>query len=241
MDPQRENPSPPNRRENQIQGPRPSPLRISRDSHKISKKPPIPPKPVTNQHPLPATGNQPLIIYSVSPKPIFVDASNFRSIVQHLTGNQSNSSESAAFSGDLPVSPAARYASIERTSPSERDRREKRGDEVYEMMMMNNDNTINNNTNNTSSSDGMQGVSMGQNPGILSPSPANLPAISSAMFSPRSDNQLGLGFGMNELMMSPFMSNSSFMPSPSSLYLSNAPIVSPSPSSLGEFFNIFDF
>ncbi|KAL2906743.1 Protein MKS1 [Bienertia sinuspersici] len=234
MDPYRqpENPSGPNRRENQIQGPRPSPLRVSRESHKISKKPPIPPKPTTvQQQSVPATGNQPVIIYSVSPKPIFVEPSNFRSIVQHLTGKQSELS----FSGDLPVSPAARYASIERTSPSGREKRDKIEDEVFFEMMNNNNN--NNNGDVGVNNDNSNVVDVSQNPGILSPSPANLPAISSAMFSPMTtmENQLGLGFGgMNELMMS-------FMPSPSSLFLGNAPVVSPSPSSVGEYFNLFDF
>uniref|UniRef100_A0A803KX50 Uncharacterized protein n=2 Tax=Chenopodium quinoa TaxID=63459 RepID=A0A803KX50_CHEQI len=82
---------------------------------------------------------------------------------------------------------------------------------------------------------------MSQFPGILSPAPANLPGISAAMFSPINTVENQAWFGMNELLMSPFMSNMSFMPSPSALFLSNAPIVSPSPSSFGELFNNFDF
>ncbi|KNA03600.1 hypothetical protein SOVF_207580 [Spinacia oleracea] len=226
-------PSPPMsaRRENQIQiqGPRPSPLKINKDSHKI-RKPPVAPKPPVPA-PVPATGNQPVIIYSVSPKPIFVEASNFRSIVQHLTGRESTASESSV-SGEVPVSPAARFASIERTSPSERDRRERRGDDVSEMMtmmMMGGGGEGGGERN-----DGFDVLDMSQFPGILSPAPANLPGISAGMFSPVAE---GFGFGMNELLMSPFMSNISFLPSPSSLFFSNAPIVSPSPSSFGELFN----
>lgn len=70
-------------------------------------------------------------------------------------------------------------------------------------------------------------VDMGQIPGILSPAPANLPGISAAMFSPTTE--------MNEWMMNPF--NTSFLPSPSTLFLLNAPMVSPSPPPFGELFN----
>ncbi|KMT09200.1 hypothetical protein BVRB_6g133020 [Beta vulgaris subsp. vulgaris] len=231
MDPHPENPSPPKRdNQIQIQGPRPSPLKINKDSHKI-KKPPIVPKPPNNPPPLPATGNQPVIIYSISPKPIVVEPSNFRSIVQHLTGKDSTPPESN-FSGETPVSPAARFASIERTSPGERERRERRIDDVIDMMM----------GEGVGDDDGgVNSFDVGQIPGILSPSPANLPVISSAMFSPATENFLGFGFGggVSELMMSPFFSNTSFLPSPSALFLSNFPLVSPSPS-FADLYNIFD-
>ncbi|XP_021728094.1 protein MKS1-like [Chenopodium quinoa] len=218
------------RRENQIQiqGPRPSPLRIHNNSQKI-KKPPIVPKPAS-QAPDPVTGNQPVIIYSVSPKLIFVEASNFRSIVQHLTGRESTASETT-FPGEVPVSPAARFAAIERSSPSERERRERRGENDNDMMKMMMGGERN---------DGVETLDMGQFPGILSPAPGNLPGISAAMFSPIAAAENQAWFGVNELLMSPFMSNMSFMPSPSALFLSNAPIVSPSPSSFGELFNNFD-
>ena len=216
------------RRESQIQGPRPSPLRINKESHKITKKPPIAPK-NPNQSQLQHTTNQPIIIYSVSPKPIFVEASNFRSIVQHLTGKDSTASESS-FPGEVPVSPAARFASIERTSPGTRDRRENLliGDDFLDMVMIGEGSQRKN-----EEIDNF--VDMSHIPGILSPAPANLPTVSSTMFSPATENQFG--FGLGELMMSPFYS--SFLPSPSALFSSN-PIFSPSPSSFGDLFNNFD-
>ncbi|CAO2827716.1 unnamed protein product [Amaranthus hypochondriacus] len=218
------------RRECQIQGPRPSPLRINKESHKITKKPPIAPK-NPNQSQLQHTTNQPIIIYSVSPKPIFVEASNFRSIVQYLTGKDSTASESS-FSGEVPVSPAARFASIERTSPGTRDRKENLliGDDFLDMMMFGEEGSQKKNE----EIDNF--VDMSLIPGILTPAPANLPAIPSTMFSPATENQFG--FGLGELMMSPFYS--SFLPSPSALFSSNVPIVSPSPSSFCDLFNSFD-
>lgn len=61
----------------ELQGPRPTPLKISRDSHRI-KKPP-----------LPAPGIQyrpPVIIYTQSPKIIHTNAGEFMTLVQRLTG-----------------------------------------------------------------------------------------------------------------------------------------------------------
>ncbi|CAO2831053.1 unnamed protein product [Amaranthus hypochondriacus] len=222
------------RRENQIQGQRPSPIKINIDSHK-TKKPPIAPK-NPNQPQFQPTINQPIIIYSVSPKPIMVDASNFRSIVQHLTGRDSTASESS-FAGEVPVSPAARFASIERTSPGARERREKglNPDDILDMMKIKGEEA----DKKIEENDGF--LDLGQFPGILSPAPANLPMSFSTMFSPANENQLGFGFGggMNDL--NPFLSNTSFLPSPSALFF-NAPLVSPSPSSpFSDLFNIFDF
>lgn len=231
---------PTNRREIQLQGPRPTPLRISKDSHKI-KKPPIAPKPHPPPHaPQTHAATQPLIIYSVSPKPIYVDASNFMSIVQQLTGRDSDSDPTAS-QPSAPVSPAARMAVIERTSPRGRrdDRRSvdmgvgmgmglgmEMGDQ-YELL------------------EGLDTVvdvgAQHQMPGILSPAPANLPAISPGMFLPAAEGQTL--FGLSDFMMSPFMGSSSsfLLPSPSSMFFSAAPVVSPTPSPGGDFFNIFDF
>ncbi|KAK9670579.1 hypothetical protein RND81_13G210800 [Saponaria officinalis] len=213
---------PTRRRENLIQGPRPTPLRVTKDSFKI-KKPPKPP-----QHPppqaasaptMPVAGNQPVIIYSVSPKPYFVEASDFRSLVQHLTGRSTAAPESY-HTGEPPVSPAARLAVMERTSPKEREWR--RGAEAEMDMEM---------------------EMGGQMTGILSPAPENLAAvISPGMFTTAAETVAGEGhsyFAMNELM-SPYMSNTAFLPSPSALlFSSNTPLISPSPSA--DFFNIFNF
>lgn len=94
-------PPPSPKKEIQIQGPRPSALRLHQGSHKI-KKPPLPPQ------------RQPVIIYAVSPKIIHAEESNFMAVVQRLTGLSS-----ADFSHDGSVSPAARLAATEKASPRE--------------------------------------------------------------------------------------------------------------------------
>ncbi|XP_042067631.1 protein MKS1-like [Salvia splendens] len=81
--------SPSPRRE--LQGPRPAPLKVRKDSHKI-RKPHAPPLPV--------------IIYTVSPKIIHANPNDFMSLVQRLTGPNATSPS---------CTPAARFASIERT------------------------------------------------------------------------------------------------------------------------------
>ncbi|XP_002517232.2 protein MKS1 [Ricinus communis] len=97
-------PPPPQKKQNQIQGPRPTALKVHHDSHKI-KKPPLPPPP-----------QQPVIIYAVSPKVIHIKESEFMTVVQRLTGLSSGDFSS----GDGQVSPAARLAATEKASPRER-------------------------------------------------------------------------------------------------------------------------
>lgn len=128
------------------------------------------------------------------------------SIVQRLTGL-------SPAPGD--VSPAARLASIERISPTER------GataivDGDFDIMEM------------------LEGVELGQIPGILSPAPAALPPVPSGMFSPSTETQ-HLSF-MQDL--SPFWQGSFYSPS-SNLLFSNPAIFSPSPSSYVDLFNLF--
>ncbi|PSS21556.1 hypothetical protein CEY00_Acc10604 [Actinidia chinensis var. chinensis] len=83
----------------QLQGPRPPQLRVRKESHAIRKPPQsLPP--------------QPVIIYAMSPKVIHNTVSDFISLVQRLAGSSSV--------GD--VSPAARLASIERTSLTDREK-----------------------------------------------------------------------------------------------------------------------
>ncbi|XP_057948787.1 protein MKS1 [Malania oleifera] len=205
----------PARRE--LQGPRPAPLRVSKDSYKI-KKPPISPG-LSHARRRPPHGPsvmaeppQPMIIYTVSPKVIHTTVSDFMLVVQRLTG--SSSSSTSAVAATEAVSPAARLASIEKTSPSER---EKERDRVGDLMGQ------------------VEGAEMRQIPGILSPAPATLPVISPALFSPASDPNT-LSF-LHDL--SPFFpGSSSFVPSPSGFL--SAPLVSPFPSP--DLFNpFFDF
>ncbi|KAJ7956995.1 protein MKS1 [Quillaja saponaria] len=210
------NTPPSSKRELQIQGPRPAPLRVSKESHKI-KKPPLPPPAAAyqaSQQQQPEQQPQPLIIYDVSPKVIHATVSNFMTIVQRLTG-PSSSDDPFGGSGDL--SPAARFASIEKASPSEKQK--ERGNNGSDFMSMIE----------------VEGVEMGQFPGILSPAPASLPPVSSSLFSPVIDSQT-LAF-LHDL--SPFWSgNNNFMTSPSGFV--SAPIVSPIPSP-DLFNNLFDF
>ncbi|KAK9272800.1 hypothetical protein L1049_003178 [Liquidambar formosana] len=189
-------PSPP-RREVQLQGPRPAPLSVRKDSYKI-KKPPLPAKPPLRPAP---EHKEPVIIYSVSPKVIHTEVSEFMTLVQRLTG-LSSSPGTIAGSNSGDFSPAARLASIEKTSPSEREKEKERAqaDDILSMV---------------------EGVEVGQNPGILSPAPASLQAISAGFFSPVSDPQ-NLSI-LHDL--SPFWQGNSFMPSPSTFF--SAPIVSP--------------
>ncbi|CAO2205428.1 unnamed protein product [Urochloa humidicola] len=61
----------------ELQGPRPAPLRVRRkDSHNKIRKPPPPPQQV----------REPVIIYTVSPKVVHAQPSEFMSVVQRLTG-----------------------------------------------------------------------------------------------------------------------------------------------------------
>ena len=195
-------------REVQLQGPRPPPLRVRKESHKI-RKPPLPPHISANPLAMAEAGQQPqpVIIFSVSPKVINVTVSDFMSVVQRLTGPTA-ADELPLGSGD--VSPAARLASIEKASPSEKDRVHT----LDELM------------------DTLVGVEMGQFHGILSPAPATLAPIPSEFFSPVPDPQM-LSF-LHEL--SPFRTANSFIASPSGLL--SAHVISPVPPP--DIFTIFD-
>lgn len=201
--------SPSSKKELQLQGTRPPPLRINKESHKIHK-PPLHPA----AHPAAVAEasqqRQPLIIYSVSPKVLHVTVNDFMNVVQRLTG-PSSADEAPHRSGD--VSPAARLASIEKTSPTERERAHSVDDDMTWLL---------------------EGIEMGQFPGVLSPAPATLPPISPGFFSPLTDPQT-MAF-LHDL--SPFWSSNSFVASPSGLL--SAAVVSPLPSPDLFNINIFD-
>lgn len=86
----------------ELQGPRPAPLKIWRDSHKI-RKPPLP-------VPVPAIPHRPpVIIYAHSPEVIHTEAREFMTLVQRLTGRvntHGNSSmpPSSSFTIQSPIS-----------------------------------------------------------------------------------------------------------------------------------------
>ncbi|XP_008779165.1 protein MKS1-like [Phoenix dactylifera] len=224
-------PRPSPRRE--LQGPRPTPLKVRKDSYKIKKPPPAssqpgaaaPPPP----QPPPPHNRPPVIIYTVSPKIIHTKPSDFMTLVQRLTGPDSSAGPSTDASLPSPssygggaLSPAARLAAFEKSAPSsDGDRARSSGLDVEEPFGM----------------DGGGPVvdRAGSFPGILSPMPASLPPISPNFFSPiTSFDTTSLSF-LQEL--SPvFAGNKSFMDAgastilPSPNYFLSTPTV-PSPGS----------
>ncbi|XP_060186103.1 protein MKS1 [Lycium barbarum] len=217
----------PTRRE--LQGPRPTPLKVNKDSYKI-KKPPVAPHPHAPPHaPPPATSQNPqtVIIYAVSPKVYHTTVSDFMSVVQRLTGSSpametstSGVGSGSGFgpgSGDGTLSPAARLASMEKaSSPCAASSGAAASGVASGVAYESNDMLdIMNNSNVEMSS---------QIPGILSPAPATLPPASPpGLFSPFTSD--------------PFMMMLS--PSPSTLF--SAPLISPSPSASDLFHPFFDF
>ncbi|KAL3323948.1 hypothetical protein AABB24_038230, partial [Solanum stoloniferum] len=211
----------PTRRE--LQGPRPAPLRVNKDSYKI-KKPPVAPPPHPPPHtaavaPEATTQNpQTVIIYAVSPKVYHTTVSDFMSVVQRLTGSTTSSMEtstsgSGSGSGDGNLSPAAKLASMEKaSSPSTAiPPAASVGMETFDSMDI-------------LDILGNSSVEMCQFPGILSPAPATLPPVSPpGLFPP--------------FPTDPFMIMLS--PSPSTLF--SAPLISPSPSASDLFHPFFDF
>lgn len=222
----------------EIQGPRPTPLKVRKDSHKI-RKPPVAP-------PVAAAGTQhhyshapPVIIYTVSPKIIHANPNEFMSLVQRLTGPNS-SSASIISSPSVPssyssfqfqdnsgaVSPAARLASIEKT----------RSPEVRKAQVVDYD------------VGSIQGIEIGsdiqrtgQFPGILSPNPNALPPIPPNFFSPTSDsNFLSFFPDFSPALHSnrSYLDNSFLLPSPSTLF--SPQINMPSPNTLHLFNTLFD-
>lgn len=196
----------PSRKEVQLQGPRPSPLKISKASHKI-RKPPVAPAAKPAAAAAEDANRQPVIIYALSPKVIHTTSSDFMSLVQRLTGSSN--------SGD--VSPAARIASIERTSPQSHS--ERSTSQVMDMVQ------------------GLDLDVVSQMPGILSPAPSTLPAIPSSFFSPDPHTLSWV----HDLSSSPSIYGYSnmFIPSPSTLF--SAPMVSPSPSSFDLLNHLFNY
>ncbi|XWS33176.1 hypothetical protein CRYUN_Cryun22dG0057100 [Craigia yunnanensis] len=209
MDPQFPAGEPTPKRQLQIQGPRPTPLKVSKDSHKIKKSPHPPPHAAAPAAAAAAADadqrrRDPVIIYAVSPKVIHAEESDFMSIVQRYTGLSSG-----IFSGDGDVSPAERLAATEKASSSSSPR-EKIGD----MGVV--------------GEGGMAEGLIRMPPGILSPAPeALLPVETGTLFSPASEARM-----MSTLSdWSPMLHSSGFMASPSSALLYGPLISSPTLSS----------
>ncbi|TKY56017.1 MKS1 protein [Spatholobus suberectus] len=210
----------------ELQGPRPTPLRINKDSHKI-KKPPLPP----SQPPAPP--RQPVIIYTVSPKVIHTTPSDFMSLVQRLTGSSSSSSSSSNKDATDPlngnkdrgaVSPAARYAAIEmtRTTQSIKQHPIEHSGDVGGVDVVGHG--------------VVERPSMFQ--GILSPGPASLSPIPSNFFSPPSTDPNMVSFFHD---LSPVLhGNRNFMEGGTFIMPSPSNFVSPRTPSIDLFNNFFD-
>ncbi|CAH8302144.1 unnamed protein product [Eruca vesicaria subsp. sativa] len=155
------------KRQLQICGPRPSPLSVHKDSHKIKKPPkhPAPPPPQHNQAPVYAP-REPVVIYAVSPKVVHTTASDFMNVVQRLTGISAGVFHESGNGGD--VSPAARLAATENASPRGGKEPTAAKEETVEIA--------------TAMEEAAE--FSGYAPGILSPSPAMLPTASAGIFSP---------------------------------------------------------
>ncbi|GFS37538.1 hypothetical protein Acr_00g0052540 [Actinidia rufa] len=184
----------------ELLGPRPPPLRVHKDSHKIKKTPPMS---AHHHHP-------PVIIYTVSPKVIHTNPSEFMKLVQRLTGTSSTCPTDA-------ISPTAPLASTKKTKkPLEKMNPQNIGD----LGMV---------------KDGVEISTKPERtclfPGILSPGLGALPPIPPKFFSPLSDHSNPMSFfqGLSPLLQGNknFMEGS-FMPSPSNLFTSQ--LTSPSPS-----------
>ncbi|OEL22597.1 hypothetical protein BAE44_0016384 [Dichanthelium oligosanthes] len=90
----------------ELQGPRPAPLKVRKDSHKIRKPPPQQEQQV----------RQPVIIYTVSPKVVHAEPSEFMSVVQRLTGARHTHTHTAPSSSSSV--PAAAPHQTQTTSSS---------------------------------------------------------------------------------------------------------------------------
>ncbi|XP_038994523.1 protein MKS1-like [Hibiscus syriacus] len=195
----------------QIQGPRPTPLKVNKDSHKIRKPPHPPPHAAASGPPLAAAAadqrRQPVIIYAVSPKVIHAEESEFMSIVQRYTGLSSGN-----FSGAGDVSPAARLAVTEKASPSPREK-------IPDSWIM--------------GDGGMEEGLIRPPTGILSPAPETLPAVSTgSFFTPASEARMMSPWHG----WSPMIHGSAFMASPSTL-LSGPLISSPNSDIFAQIWN----
>ncbi|WCJ43405.1 VQ motif-containing protein [Euphorbia peplus] len=227
----------------ELQGPRPPALKVRKDSHKIRKPPMAPPQQPHNHphhhHHHSQPPRPPVIIYTVSPKVIHTNPSDFMNLVQRLTGPSSSTSTANPFTDDGgAISPAARYAAVEKAkSPKERMTMmrmmppEQQLEGLFEM----------------GSQVMMDQRSGNMFPGILSPGPAALPPISPSFFSPPSDpNMLSFLHDLSPVLQAAnrnFMDVANFMPSPSTFVSPRftSPSTAPSMDLFNNFNSFFDF
>ncbi|KAI3733102.1 hypothetical protein L1987_64320 [Smallanthus sonchifolius] len=193
-----------------LQGPRPAPLRVHKDSHKI-RKPPVAPQPHHHQPPQHHHHHQqqqfrpPVIIYTVSPKVIHTNPNEFMTLVQRLTGPSAPSPVGSSFSGFQDdagagaVSPAARFATIEKAAKSPEGRKAAQTGDLA-----------------------TEGVEMGYFPGILSPAPGSLPPIPANYFSPLTNDFFhGLSPVLHSNLNYNSLEGNNLIPSPTNLLSSH--------------------
>ncbi|KAL3840085.1 hypothetical protein ACJIZ3_024676 [Penstemon smallii] len=215
----------------ELQGPRPTPLKVRKDSHKIRKPPPPPEHQPYHTH---APPRPPVIIYTVSPKIIHANPNEFMSLVQRLTGPNSSSCTSSSSSSSYVfqesirsvISPEVCIASIEKTkSPDGRKTKV-----FHHDMGMVEDIEIGNELN--------------QRTGILSPNPNALPPIPPKFFSPTistDSNPLSFFHDLSPGLHSNrnySLENNFIMPSPS--FISPHINFMPSPNTLDLLNTLFD-
>ncbi|XP_057490439.1 protein MKS1-like [Actinidia eriantha] len=198
----------------ELQGPRPAPLKVRKDSHKITK--PLV-APAQHHH------RPPVIIYTVSPKVIHTHPSEFMTLVQRLTGSSSTNFLSSFPDPKGSISPAARFASVEKTNISPDKKKQPQSSDMG--MDMSTD---------------FERSSVFT--GILSPGPTSLLPIPPNFFSPLSDpNPMSFYHDLSPVLQgNRNYLESSFMPSPNSTFLSPH-INSPNTPSLDLFNNFSDF
>ncbi|XVF39117.1 hypothetical protein PTKIN_Ptkin01aG0009700 [Pterospermum kingtungense] len=233
----------------ELQGPRPTPLKVRKESHKIKKPPLAPPQQVQQQQQQPTQIRPPVIIYAVSPKVIHTNPSDFMNLVQRLTGSTSSSSGSSSLPPPAAppssssqyhpiftdtagaISPAARFATIEKTRSPE-------GKKQHILSTLEDQNF-----------GFVEGLEMNPGvertsffPGILSPGPTSLPPISPNFFSPPSDpNSISFLHDFSPVPQgNRNFIEGSFMPSPSSFNISPYLLPSPTTPSIDLFNNFFD-
>ncbi|KAG8070936.1 hypothetical protein GUJ93_ZPchr0006g40776 [Zizania palustris] len=241
----------PSPRSRPLQGPRPPRLAVSKDSHKVRKPPVVPHQrgaagqarqPLPQQQQQQQQPRAPVIIYDASPKVIHTRPSEFMALVQRLTGP---GAPAAGFGADpdaepsaapLPqefllsptaaLSPAARYAAIERSVRPLPTAPVQHYADPGALLDLDVD-------------DGFAAALGPVRPGILSPVPSSLPpAASSGLFSPLDPGCLSW---LNDL--SPFLPSAGaretppFAPSPRSLLLATPTMPSPATFSVMEFFS----
>ncbi|KAK1371209.1 VQ domain-containing protein [Heracleum sosnowskyi] len=202
----------------EIQGPRPTPLQVRKDSHMI-RKPPVNVSQQVSQSHSHRQHPPPVIIYTLSPRVYHVEPTEFMQLVQRLTGRKGEVGQSSSAVSDNNIgviSPAARLAATEYVDKLPRGKKEYKAmgeadiggdiDEITDLF-----------------------------PGILSPPPSSLPPIPQDFFAQSSgtiplESKSYMDRHDRSSAPTPTHSNNSFSPK----------IMAYSPDSQDYFINFYD-